>query len=332
MVVRIAPRDEGDTVRDVQHRLAGLGYGLSEDEPGVFGEATERAVRGFQERRGLRVDGICGEETWGVLVEASYTLGDRLLYQRAPMLRGDDVMDLQRRLNALGFDVGRVDGIFGTDTTTGLLEFQRNAGLATDGVCGPATLRALQQLSRFSEGSIAVVRERELSRNPRRLASQRVYLAVQPGLDLLGDIVGHEIFRCGAEVLIDTAGEPESTIATEANAYGADLFLAIRFGSESECACDFYATSAYQSTRGLAVATRILEELSGARRMPSESPRGRAYGLLRETRMPAIVCEPASSLDVSTVRLLAEHRRSVGLAIARGVRRGIEEPPDDATE
>lgn len=329
MAVRIAPRDVGDTVRDIQHRLAGLGYGVSGDKPGVFGEATERAVRKFQEERGLRVDGICGAETWGVLVEASYALGDRLIYQRSPMLRGDDVLDLQRRLNAMGFDAGRVDGIFGPNTTRGLLEFQRNAGLATDGICGPATFRALQRLSRYSEGSIAAVRERELSRNPRRLAGHRMYLAVEPGLDLLGNVVGHEIFRWGAEVLIDAAGEPESAIAIEANSYAADLFLALRLANDSAYGCDFYATKSYHSTRGFAVATRVLEELSSLHGVPTPGPRGRAYGLLRETRMPAIVCEPASNADVSTVRLLTEHLRSVGLAIARGVRRGIEEPPDD---
>ena len=97
--------------------------------PAQFGAGTEAAVRAFQEPRGLRVDGICGDETWASLVEAGYRLGDRLLYHRAPMLRGDDVAELQRLLGGLGFDAGRVDGIFGPDTAAALVEFQRNAGL-----------------------------------------------------------------------------------------------------------------------------------------------------------------------------------------------------------
>ena len=36
-----------------------------------------------------------------------------MLYLRRPMLRGDDVAELQRQLNALGFDAGREDGILG---------------------------------------------------------------------------------------------------------------------------------------------------------------------------------------------------------------------------
>src|SRR6266545_3977054 len=47
------------------------------------------------------------------------------------MLRGDDVYELQRELGSLGFDAGRVDGIFGPRTLEALLGFQRNAGVTT---------------------------------------------------------------------------------------------------------------------------------------------------------------------------------------------------------
>ena len=70
-----------------------------------------------------------GPDTWRALVEAGYRLGDRLLYARVPMMRGDDVAELQRRLDALGFPIGKVDGIFGGDTLAGLLEFQASRRL-----------------------------------------------------------------------------------------------------------------------------------------------------------------------------------------------------------
>ena len=44
------------------------------------------------------------------------------------MLRGDDVAELQQDLGALGFDAGRVDGIFGPRTKDALEQFQRNIG------------------------------------------------------------------------------------------------------------------------------------------------------------------------------------------------------------
>src|SRR5437899_12737622 len=106
--------DHGDDVADVQHRLVATGQTVDVSElGGRYGPATEAAVRAFQQRRGLLVDGIVGLETWDELVEAGFALGDRTLYLRNPYFRGDDVRALQRRMNALGFDAGREDGILG---------------------------------------------------------------------------------------------------------------------------------------------------------------------------------------------------------------------------
>ena len=60
--------DRGDAVRDVQQRLSAVGVRATVD--GVYGEETADAVREFQRRRGLRVDGICGPDTWGALIES----------------------------------------------------------------------------------------------------------------------------------------------------------------------------------------------------------------------------------------------------------------------
>jgi len=57
-------------VRDLQHRLATLGFDTAPAEAGVYGESTAAEVRAFQAARGLRVDGICGRQTWSSLVEA----------------------------------------------------------------------------------------------------------------------------------------------------------------------------------------------------------------------------------------------------------------------
>ena len=105
----------GKAVRDLQQRLAAAGS-RRRRRPGIFGPATEQAVHTFQEHARIRVDGICGPETWAALVESGFALGDRLLYQRRPNLRGDDVAELQHRLNGLGFDAGREDGILGRQT------------------------------------------------------------------------------------------------------------------------------------------------------------------------------------------------------------------------
>ena len=56
----------GDTVRTVQTKLKRWGYyGGSAD--GIYGPATERAVRAFQKKNGLTVDGVVGRATFAAL-------------------------------------------------------------------------------------------------------------------------------------------------------------------------------------------------------------------------------------------------------------------------
>ena len=105
--------DTGEPIRDIQGRLSSIGFDYSPDHRGEFGEGTSAAVKAFQIERGLDADGIVGSDTWRSLYEAGFRLGDRILYHRRPMLRGDDVEELQRRLNAIGFDAGKVDGSSG---------------------------------------------------------------------------------------------------------------------------------------------------------------------------------------------------------------------------
>ena len=69
---------------------------------------------------------------------------------------GDDVVALQERLLELGYDAGRPDGVFDEQTERALRAFQRDYCDISDGVCGPATLRALRQLG--ARGSRAAAR------------------------------------------------------------------------------------------------------------------------------------------------------------------------------
>ncbi len=60
-----------------------------------------------------------------------------------PMTRGDLVRDLQNRLVATGYDVGGVDGVFGTGTETALMWFQYDLGIEPVGYVDVATAEAL---------------------------------------------------------------------------------------------------------------------------------------------------------------------------------------------
>ncbi len=325
----LRPGSRGEAVRDLQVRLGAQGHDIPPVEAGVYGGGTEQAVRTFQEARGLRVDGVCGPQTWSAVVESGYRLGDRLLYRRRPMLRGDDVAELQRRLNGLGFDAGREDGILGDDTTHALIEFQRNMNLPTDGMCGAATLAVLERVGGLAAGSVASVREREaLRRGPRRLEGRRVFVAAGPGFETLATLVLRGLVEVGAGAALDATAADDPVLAAEANRYAADLFLAFRAGDAPGCRCTYYESGRFRSEAGYTVADSVSRELAP---ILGGEPcvAGRTYAVLRETRMAAVICEPVAANDLAGMRTLVVRGAEVAQAVVRGVRRGFERPETD---
>lgn len=150
----IKRNDKGSAVQDVQQRLRILGYALNVD--GVYLDRTQIAVSEFRKREGLAAGDFVDEAAWKALVDATFSLGDRMLYLRMPFFHGHDVKCLQDILNALGFIVGEPDGIFGAHTEHALRDFQASVGLVDDGVAGASTYDAIQRLRHAWEGKGAV--------------------------------------------------------------------------------------------------------------------------------------------------------------------------------
>lgn len=133
----------GDAVKTLQDKLNTLGYN-SGNVDGIFGAKTYAAVTAFQKANSLGVDGIVGKLTWGKLygvspampVETTTVVGRPMVSYGS---RGDAVRKLQELLNALGYDCGSVDGIFGSKTKAAVLAFQKANGLGMDGIVGPLT-------------------------------------------------------------------------------------------------------------------------------------------------------------------------------------------------
>jgi N-acetylmuramoyl-L-alanine amidase len=317
----LRPGAAGEAVADLQRRLADLGHPTTGDHPGTYGDGTRAAVLAFQRARGLRDDGICGDQTWASLVDAGHRLGDRLLYERAPMLRGDDVAELQGLLGGLGFDAGRVDGFFGPATARALVEFQRNAGLPTDGVCGPDTVEAVRRVAgRTGSGStVALIREVDaLRRTPPGLAGRRVTIGDSGEAAGLTDALGRALREDGAVVTV--VHHPDDTERAEAaNSFGAAVFLGVAVREEPGVAVSFYAREGFESVGGRRLAEMVLDALAkpiadlGAMDFGGPTARGMRLPILRETRMPAVLLElgPPSVVVAHAPLLVAGVRRAL---------------------
>lgn len=321
--------DRGSAVVDIRAALAALGLLENPDDDfttgkqvalDVFDVELDHAVRAFQQRRGLLVDGIVGEATYRALKEASYRLGARTLAHQfgAPMY-GDDVATLQSRLQDLGFYTALVDGYFGLQTHNGLMSYQREYGLAPDGICGPETLRSLYFLgSRVTGGSLHAIREEEHVRvSGPRLSGKRIIIdpgrggadsgiiVTGPGgpiseADILWDLASRlegRMVAIGMETFLSRPvghSPTNAERAATANTVGADLMISLRFERHptptANGVASFYFGSPHGSvsTIGRNLADFIQREVVARTGLRDCRTHGRTWDLLRLTRMPTI--------------------------------------------
>jgi N-acetylmuramoyl-L-alanine amidase len=346
----IGPGAVGPAVRDVQTRLAGLGYDCSADDEAVFGPATDAGVRAFQQDRGLPADGRVGADTWRSLVEAGRTLGDRRLYLTAPMLRGDDVRELQHRLNNLGFDTGYVDGVFGEDTAAAVRDFQLNVGLRVDGIVGRDVTEALRRLHRQHQSAPAAsVREREALRSaPRRssLAGARILLDAghgpdDPGLRGLDGRPEHEItweianrvegrLLARGVAVIPSRGPQTTPSASRraelANDESVELILSVHLNGLPSphargCAGYYYGNGAFVSEAGRRFADLAVDAIVARTATLHCRTHPTTTALLRESRAPAVVVEPGFVTHPEEGRLLQRpaYQEDIAAALTEAV-------------
>lgn len=250
---------------------------------------TRTSLEAFQDARGLRVTGECDAETWRALVEASWKLGDRLLMLVAPNLRGDDVSELQASLARLGFDAGRVDGIFGPATVRALEDFQRNSGLPVDGVCGPNSVRAVSVLMRQTGTGPGITAVREIAQlaTGRSLADLRVVVGQFGGLSALSRQLVQALRHRSATVV--ASDEPDAAAqAAAANRFAAMVYIGFEAQRDVGPTVHYYAVPQFESAGGRALGGAIAQEWRSRIGVDAEV-RGMRLPVLRETRMPAVL-------------------------------------------
>jgi N-acetylmuramoyl-L-alanine amidase len=313
--------DTGPAVEEIQSILVGLELLPAPGE--TFDQATENAVRAFQQSRGIGVDGMVGPETWQALDGARWKLGARTLYHSVPTsLVGEDVRALQERLLEMGFDSGRADGIYGPRTARAVAQFQREVGLTPDGSCGPQTMKGLRRLGRKVVGGRPQwLREAEAFRqsgsslvgktiviDPGHGGAEDLGVVVPDGqlrwteADLSFDIATRlegRLLAAGMRVHLTRGPSPAQPMtgqerAALANSLGADLLISLHLDGQESPAADGVASYHYGTGNGLTstvgerLANLVQREIVVRTGMRDCRIHSKTWELLRLTRMPAV--------------------------------------------
>jgi N-acetylmuramoyl-L-alanine amidase len=329
----------------------------------VFDQELERAVRDFQQQRGLSADGAVGPLTYRALDEARWRLGDRLLvHVPGSPLSGDDVLTLQQRLLGLGFRSGRADGIFGSDTEQAVRDFQRNVGVPPDGTCGPATLKALARLAPRVQGGRpnALRAEERIRRAGPQLSGKVVVIdAAEPapsGPDLtaraaavtadLARRIEGRLSATGVQAFLTHLSEQhpdampsEADRAGFANRTDADLCVSLHVDASARpdatgVATYFYGVEArgIHSTVGERFAGLVQREILARTDLVDLRTHARPWDLLRRTRMPAVRIDVGYITNPRDAARLADptFRDVVAEAVVVAVQR-VYLPPESDT-
>lgn len=304
--------DDATHVINILNRL-----GLLVGHPLSINEKVVHAIRAFQQNRGLDVTGVVNSVTLRALEEAQWKLGDRSLYlQQPPLLRGDDVATLQSRLTDMGFDCGRVDGVYGIKTENAVREFQKSVGVAADGKCGPATITALIRLTRTVSGGIpSILRESAIQRDRGPSLANKVIVLDPSGGSEDHGIVAHGIeessavydiaqrlegrlLALGVSVFLTrgTQNEPsESERIVFANQTGADLILSFHADSYKNenahgIATYYYGSETHgvHSVVGERFASLVQREICARTDLLNCRTHPKTWDLLRLTKSPTV--------------------------------------------
>lgn len=139
--------EHSELIPEVQAKLMELWYMDSDEPTDYFGSITESAIRAFQRRNELDVNGRLDIQTYSQLMSINARV-----YMTVLGDEGDDVVDIQTRLFELGYLVDYSKGIFCENTEEAVEEFQKANKLDVDGKVGKATKEALYSPDAVGKG------------------------------------------------------------------------------------------------------------------------------------------------------------------------------------
>ena len=341
----------GDVVLQLTTTLNRLG--LLKITTSTFDDSVEGAIKAFQQERGLIVTGIVDETTSRSLDEAKWKLGDRTLrLDPKVLMRGDDVAQLQSRLVEMGFNCGRVDGIFGPLTESAVKEFQKSVGSKIDGQCGPSTVMAMVRLMKIVSGGAPQQLREEVSRANKGPSLANKVVVLDPTSDssdvasaITFDIAQRlegRLIALGVAVFLTRSAMSHPSEAERiitANTAGADLVLSLNidnYKNESAhgVATCYYGSDAHgvHSVVGERFATLVQREICARTDLLNCRTHAKTWDLLRLTKAPTVRIDLGYISNPGDAKRLADKdfRETVVESIMIAIQRLYLAAEDDA--
>jgi len=318
----------------------------------LVGETTLiSAIQAFQQSRGLVVDGELNPMTLRSLEEARWRLGDRVLSNKsAGLMRGDDIAALQNRLSEMGFNCGKVDGIFGAMTESAVKEFQKSAGVKADGTCGPATVMALMRLQRTVGGGAPTALREEAARINRGPALANKVIVLDPSSDPSDAEIAFDIAQrlegrliaLGVAVFLTrsaTMNPSDSARITMANSSNSDLVISLHTDNyinekASGVATYYYGSDLHgvHSVVGEKFAALVQREITARTDLLNCRTHAKSWDLLRLTKAPTVRIDLGYLSNPGDAKRLADSafRETIVESIAIAIQRLYLSSENDA--
>jgi N-acetylmuramoyl-L-alanine amidase len=307
--------DRSTAIELISNTLLRLGFIAAPSD--IFDEKLTQGIKAFQQERGLTATGVINEITSRSLEEARFKLGDRVLsFNASSIMRGDDVSNLQDRLIQMGFNCGKVDGVFGVNTERAVKEFQKSVGITSDGKCGPATLISLMRLVKTVSGGAPNQLRESVKHSVRSPALANKVIVIDPswGGEFTGEsangVVESEIvfdlaqrlegrlIALGVNVVL-TRSANNSPLEIDrikvANSVNADLVIALKVDSYKNENANGVATYFYgredkgvRSVVGERFANLIQREICARTDLLNCQTHAKSWDLLRLTVAPTV--------------------------------------------
>ena len=351
--------DRSGAIELISNTLLRLGFISSPSD--IFDEKLTQGVKAFQQDRGLTVNGLVNEITARSLEEARFRLGDRVLvFNTTALMRGDDVANLQDRLIQMGFNCGKVDGVYEITTENAVKEFQKSVGILSDGRCGPATLISLMRLAKTVSGGAPSALRESINHSVRSPALANKVIVIDPSWG--GEFTGESANGVNeSEIVFDLAQRLEgrlialgvNVILTRsannsplekdrikvANSVNADLVIALKVDSYKNEKANGVATYFYgredkgvRSVVGERFANLIQREICARTDLINCHTHGKSWDLLRLTVAPTVRIDLGYLSNPQDARRLsiAAFRDQLAEAIVIAIQRLYLSTEDDA--